>query len=1026
MTQHAPGRRPQVRPRPAAPAVAAATLVLVALLAPVAPAAAQYLEIHYPDIEQGASTLVIGPTGKGLLVDAGSELNPADDDIVLFLRDLQDRGILTSLDYVVATHYDEDHIGRLEHALLQGGVSGSIVTYDRGTFGGTPSTFAYWDYKDAADLNNRTTITPTTDIDLGGGVTVECWAVNGSLRDTSTVDISGSGQFENSASVALVVRYGDFDAWIGGDLTGNPDVGVTDVEGPVGALVGDLDLYTFDHHGSRTSSDPDFLAEITPEVGIAQMAVTNSFGHPNTEAVEGFLGTLDTDGNTPLFFQQNPGNPGDVRSDDDLADGIADPDDVDDVVGLPGTIVVRSDGESWQLFGGMIEPVARLADSGTGSVGDYPPAVLRVGRSPLVPTDAQSVAVTAHVADEGTPSVALRWWLDGSEQTALTMSSAGGTAYQATIPAQDDGTKVVYRVEATDSGSQVGSSAAWGYFAGTTTVATLRDNDADGALVPLRYDVRIEGAITAEPGIFHPFVSQIYVEDATGGVQVFDRTLLSLDRGDQVELVGRLEQFAGQTEVNISQDFGNYGHTFVSSGSEPTPTTVTVADLLSDPEDYEGLLIAIEDLEVVLGTIPESGGGNLTVSDDNGTSTITLRIDEDTDLPGAPTPTQPFDLVAIASQFDAEFPFTSGYQIVPRGRADFDSVEVNLPALLIHEIHADPASGSPGDANGDGTRDAEDDELIELVNTGYVPLDISGWTLSDALATRHTFAASTVIPPREAVVVFGAGTPTGAFGNAAANGLVFTASSGGLSLNNTGDTVTLKNASAAVVQSVTYGNEANHDESITRDPDWTNTPFARHSQLTASGGAKWSPGERTSGATFTVPVGAIVLSEVMYDPSGADGGLEWIEIYNASAATIDLSGLSIGAGGGDYTNTQVQLEGTVDAGETFVVGGPTSSSDNANPTFDLELDWSPDLQNSGSVADGVALFNLRAAFVTATTVPIDAVVYGTTNSDGLIDETGSASSPEVGDAPGGSSIERTTLGGSWQIQSSPTPNAEGF
>ena len=60
--------------------------------------------------------------------------------------------------------------------------------------------------------------------------------------------------------------------------------------------------------------------------------------------------------------------------------------------------------------------------------------------------------------------------------------------------------------------------------------------------------------------------------------------------------------------------------------------------------------------------------------------------------------------------------------------------------------------------------------------------------------------------------------------------------------------------------------------------------------------------------------------------------------------------------------------------------------------------------------------------MTATTVPIDAVVYGPTNSSGLIDETGAANAPEVGDAPSGASIERVDLAGAWQVQTSPDPN----
>jgi len=50
-------------------------------------------------------------------------------------------------------------------------------------------------------------------------------------------------------------------------------------------------------------------------------------------------------------------------------------------------------------------------------------------------------------------------------------------------------------------------------------------------------------------------------------------------------------------------------------------------------------------------------------------------------------------------------------------------------------------------------------------------------------------------------------------------------------------------------------------------------------------------------------------------------------------------------------------------------------------------------------------------------------LYGGSNSNNLIDETGSANAPEVGDASSGESIERTDLAGSWQIQSSPTPNS---
>jgi len=179
---------------------------------------------------------------------------------------------------------------------------------------------------------------------------------------------------------------------------------------------------------------------------------------------------------------------------------------------------------------------------------------------------------------------------------------------------------------------------------------------------------------------------------------------------------------------------------------------------------------------------------------------------------------------------------------------------------------------------------------------------------------------------------------------------------------------------------------------------------------TASGGGGGGPDE-------------VLLSEVLYDVAGGDDGFEWVELFNAGNNSVDLAGYCLGNGGSNYTTSLVDLSGSIAPGSTYVVGGPTSSSANANPIFDWIWNFSPDFQNSGSTGDGVALFDVGCSQVDSGTVPIDAVVYGPNNNSGLIDETGSASAPEVGDAPAGSSIERTDNAGSWQIQSDPTPNA---
>jgi hypothetical protein len=170
--------------------------------------------------------------------------------------------------------------------------------------------------------------------------------------------------------------------------------------------------------------------------------------------------------------------------------------------------------------------------------------------------------------------------------------------------------------------------------------------------------------------------------------------------------------------------------------------------------------------------------------------------------------------------------------------------------LIINEFLADPPDGLAGDANGDGARSTSQDEFIEILNRTDRPLDISGYRLSDAEAVRHVFAGGVILPPFEATVVFGGGSPVGRFGNAGAGKLVFKASSGGLSLNNGGDTIKLEDREGRVLQVIDYGaKEGNAGQSVNRDPDAGGSTLVPHSSI--AGGRLFSPGARASGEPFT-------------------------------------------------------------------------------------------------------------------------------------------------------------------------------
>ena len=169
--------------------------------------------------------------------------------------------------------------------------------------------------------------------------------------------------------------------------------------------------------------------------------------------------------------------------------------------------------------------------------------------------------------------------------------------------------------------------------------------------------------------------------------------------------------------------------------------------------------------------------------------------------------------------------------------------------FVLNEVLYDPPSGFPGDANGDGIRDPNDDEFVELVNSSATSLDISGYKLYDAdrlsiNTANHEFPANTILNPGQAVVVFGGGTPTGNFGGS----LVFAASNQTLNLNNNGDVLTVKNNNDSILFTFDVTVLSNNpNESYTRFPDLYGN-FTQHDS--ASTGILYSPGTRVDGTDF--------------------------------------------------------------------------------------------------------------------------------------------------------------------------------
>jgi len=110
------------------------------------------------------------------------------------------------------------------------------------------------------------------------------------------------------------------------------------------------------------------------------------------------------------------------------------------------------------------------------------------------------------------------------------------------------------------------------------------------------------------------------------------------------------------------------------------------------------------------------------------------------------------------------------------------------------QVHLNEMLGDPAtDWNGDGTVDPKLDEWVEIVNIGTSSVDLSNYRISDASAgTDFRFALSGTLAAGEVRVVFGSDVVAWQAANAVGQF--------GLSLNNSGDTITLYEVSGMDVQ----------------------------------------------------------------------------------------------------------------------------------------------------------------------------------------------------------------------------------
>ena len=298
-----------------------------------------YLFIYHINVGQGDSTLIISPAQKTVLIDAGNN-GKGVKSVIPLLKLLK----IKAIDYVVATHYDADHIGGLDEVIKYLD-NINVAVLDRGNPEKEKTTKTFDGYVLAAG-DKRKQIKVGEKLDLGPDIDFTCVAVNGQVEPGNIGDPSSIE--ENAGSVAFLLQYGKFDYFIGGDLTGGGRSGMKwtpDIESKVALVVGDVDVLRVSHHGSQTSSNESFLTALSPEVALISVGNGGSnrsrYHHPTRDILDRILELQGLN----AVFQTNRGETNGGLSDDYMK-----------VIRVENrNIVVATDGEIYLINGELFQ-----------------------------------------------------------------------------------------------------------------------------------------------------------------------------------------------------------------------------------------------------------------------------------------------------------------------------------------------------------------------------------------------------------------------------------------------------------------------------------------------------------------------------------------------------------------------------------------------------------------------------------------------------------------------------------------------
>jgi competence protein ComEC len=252
-------------------------VAVIVLFCPVARAGPGTLDIYFIDVEGGAATLIVTPGGQSLLIDTGF---PGERDAGRIAHVALEIAGLKQIDHCVITHWHRDHVGGVP-------MLAKLIPIKNYYDHGLPLTIASDMQAEFIEAYKQTTSGASVTLKPGNVITlVRSPKLSPSLRvrvmtaggvvlgeQSAAPQVRPCGErFEPKAedtsdnvnSVAILLTFGRFKFFAGGDLTWNIENRLACPKN----IVGPVDGYQADHHGIDLSNNPVFVRALNPRVAV--------------------------------------------------------------------------------------------------------------------------------------------------------------------------------------------------------------------------------------------------------------------------------------------------------------------------------------------------------------------------------------------------------------------------------------------------------------------------------------------------------------------------------------------------------------------------------------------------------------------------------------------------------------------------------------------------------------------------------------------------------------------------------------